>query len=114
MKRQADIIAEKLYQANQVYLKKMADVYRDHPEQNEIAVGSSVYFVSKFWLQLGMPDRLTYRWAGPGEVVKVDKNYLTIEAADSKNKLRKVVLHISCIRLAAKGDSPQALGEVPF
>ena len=114
LKGQADIIAEKLYRANQVYLKKMADVYRDHPDQNEIAVGSSVYFVSKFWPQPGMPDRLTYRWAGPGEVVKVDKNYYTIEARDSKNKMKQIVLHISCIRLAAKKDTPQALGEVPF
>ena len=114
LKKQADIIAEKLYRANQVYLKKMADVYRDHPEQDEIAVGSSVYFVSKFWPQPGLPDRLTYRWAGPGEVVKVDKNYYTIEARDSKNKLKQIVLHISCIRLATKRDSPQALGEVPF
>ena len=43
LKGQADIIAEKLYRANQVYLKKMVDVYRDHPDQNEIAVGSLVY-----------------------------------------------------------------------
>ena len=31
-----------------------------------------------------------------------------------KNKLKQIVLHISCIRLAAKRDTPQALGEVPF
>ena len=57
---------------------------------------------------------MTYCWVGPGEVVKVDKNYFTIKACDSKNKLKQIVLHISCVRLAAKGDSPQALGEVPF
>ena len=80
--KKAEIIAEKLYKANQTYLRKMSDVYRDRPDQGDIVVGSNVSFVSKFWLQSGMPDRLTYWWAGPGEVVKVDKNYFTIEACD--------------------------------
>ena len=92
----------------------MADVYRDHPDQDDIVVGSRVYFVSKFWPKRGIPDRMIYRWAGPGKVMKVDKNYLTIEARDSKDRIRQITLHISCVRLAVKGDRPLALGEVPI
>ena len=47
-------------------------------------------------------------------MTKIDKNYLTIEAQDSKNKTRQITLHISCVRLAVKGDRPLALGEVPI
>ena len=114
LKQRTDIISEKLYRASQLYLKKMADVYRDHPDQGDIVVGSRVYFVSKFWPKRGVPDRMIYRWAGPGKVTKIDKNYLTIEAQDSKNKTRQITLHISCVRLAVKGDRPLALGEVPI
>ena len=114
LKQRTDIISEKLYRASQLYLKKMADVYRDHPDQDDIVVGSRVYFVSKFWPKRGIPDRMIYRWAGPGKVMKVDKNYLTIEARDSKDRIRQITLHISCVRLAVKGDRPLALGEVPI
>ena len=38
LKQRTDIISEKLYRASQLYLKKMADVYRDHPDQDDICL----------------------------------------------------------------------------
>ena len=106
LKKQSDIVANRLYHANGRYLKQMAHVYNNHPDKFE--VGDSVYIVNKYYKPKGVSERLIYRWAGPATVLEVKGNYLVLKFLNDKLREQIIEMHVSLCRKRVRGDRPLA------
>ena len=105
LKKQADVIANRLHEANKRYLRQKANVYRDHPD-TPFQVGDSIFFVNKYFRPQGVSERLVYRWAGPATIEKIEGSYLTVKCLDDRLQEQVLKLHISVCRKRVKADKP--------
>ena len=112
LKKNTDIITQRLYLANQQYFKQQAAVYKPHPDK--FAVGDRVYFINKYQPK-GVSTRLLHRWAGPGTVQKISEDgaYLHISTINKAKKEQLICMHISAVRRAVDQDRPLAPSDIP-
>ena len=112
LKRNTDIITQRLYLANQQYFKQQAAVYKPHPDK--FAVGDRVYFINNYQPK-GVSTRLLHRWAGPGTVQKISEDgaYLHISTINKAKKEQLICMHISAVRRAVDQDKPLAPSNIP-
>ena len=112
LKKNTDIITQRIYLANQQYLKQMAPVYKKHPDT--FHVGAKVYFIN-FYQPKGVSTRLLHKWAGPGVVKEISEcgAYLHISTINKDGKPQLLYMHISAARLATNQDKPCPVSDIP-